>query len=174
MKTISRRQWLFATLAGSAVLAACGDKAGTQLIAVEIDPSSTCDLDGMLLADYPGPKAQIHFSGAPKPTWYCDTVEMFNTLLRPEQVRPILAVYVQDMGQADWEQPRGHWFDAKTGFYVLGSKRHGSMGPTVASFKQEADAQKFIAGYGGRMLRYAEVKPEMVDLSGGALHDSRM
>ena len=28
--------------------------------------------------------------------------------------------------------------------------------------------------YGGRLLRYADIKPEMVDLSGGALHDTRM
>ncbi|HBO80662.1 MAG TPA: nitrous oxide reductase accessory protein NosL, partial [Cupriavidus sp.] len=40
----------------------------------------------------------------------------FNTLLRPEQARPIRAVFVQDMAKADWERPRGNWFDARTGF----------------------------------------------------------
>ncbi|HBO80661.1 MAG TPA: nitrous oxide reductase accessory protein NosL, partial [Cupriavidus sp.] len=64
--------------------------------------------------------------------------------------------------------------DARTGFYVQGSKRHGSMGPTLASFQQEADARTFVEQYGGKMLRFAEVTPEMVDLSGGALHDKRM
>jgi len=56
----------------------------------------------------------------------------------------------------------------------LGGKRHGSMGPTIASFAQESDAKKFAGQWGGKVLRYAEVKPEMVDLSGGALHDSKM
>jgi copper chaperone NosL len=78
------------------------------------------------------------------------------------------------MGQADWDQPRGHWIDARQAFYVLGSQRHGSMGPTAASFAGEAEAQTFVQQHGGRLLRYAEIKPEMVDLSGGALHDTRM
>lgn len=165
---------LWTALCAAALLSACGDKAETAVVPVEIDPATTCDLDGMLLADFPGPKAQIHFKGEAKPSFYCDTVEMFNTLLKPEQVKAIRAVLVQDMGKADWDQPRGNWFDARTGFYVLGSKRKGSMGPTIASFAQEADATAFAAKNGGRVLRFADVKPEMVDLSGGALHDTKM
>lgn len=169
-----RTSFLFAALCAVAVLSACGDKAETAVVAVEIDPGTTCDLDGMLLADFPGPKAQIHFKGEAKPSFYCDTVEMFNTLLKPEQVKAIRAVLVQDMGKADWDQPRGNWFDARTGFYVLGSKRKGSMGPTIASFAQETDATAFAAKNGGRVLRFSDVKPDMVDLSGGALHDTKM
>ena len=89
-------------------------------------------------------------------------------------MRAIKAVYVQDMGKADWEHPQGHWIDAKTAFYIMGSKRKGSMGPTIASFAQEADATKFAAEQGGKLLRFGEIKPDMVDLSGGALHDTRM
>lgn len=169
------RQTLFlVTLCAAALLVACGDKSETAVVAVEIDPATTCDLDGMLLADFPGPKAQIHFKGEDKPTFYCDTVEMFNTLLNPEQVKPVRAVMVQDMGKADWEQPRGNWFDARTGIYVLGSKRKGSMGPTIASFVQEADAQAFASQYGGKVLRFGDITRDMVDLSGGAQQDSRM
>jgi copper chaperone NosL len=157
------------------VLAGCEPSGGgAALTPVEINPGTTCDLDGMLLADYPGPKAQIHYAGQPEPVFFCDTVELLNTLLRPEQVRAVRAAYVQDMAQAEWEQPRGNWIDARTAFYVLGSKRHGSMGPTIASFAQQDDARKFAQQWGGRVLPYAEIKPEMVDLSGGALHDTRM
>jgi copper chaperone NosL len=175
-----RRQLLglavLASLGALGGLAACGDRPGDAraLAPVEIGAATSCELDGMLLADYPGPKAQIHYAGAAAPVFFCDTVELFNMLLRPEQVRKVLAVYVQDMGQADWEQPRGHWIDARTAVYVPGSKRHGSMGPTIASFAQEADAARFAVGYGGKALRFADIKPDMVDLSGGALHDSRM
>ncbi len=172
-----RRQLLgLVTLTALSALAGCGEQSGDAgtLGPVEIDAATSCELDGMLLADYPGPKAQIRYAGQEVPVFFCDTVELFNTLLRPEQVRKVAAVYVQDMGKANWEQPRGHWIDARSGFYVLGSKRHGSMGPTIGSFAQEADARKFIEQWGGRLLRYDEVKPGMVDLSGGALHDVRM
>ena len=84
------------------------------------------------------------------------------------------AVYVQDMGATDWDKPQGHWIDAKTALYVLGSKRHGSMGPTIASFAKEADASRFATEYGGKVLRFTDIKADMVDLSGGALHDTRM
>ncbi|WP_124381313.1 nitrous oxide reductase accessory protein NosL [Ralstonia sp. SET104] len=172
-----RRRLLLAALAGCAgtmALVACSNPDTAVLTPAEIDTATTCDLDGMLLSDYPGPKAQLYYQGDTRPHWCCDTVEMFNTLLKPEQARPIRAAFVQDMARADWEQPRGHWFDARTGWYVLGSKRHGSMGPTLASFQQEPDARVFMTRYGGKMLRYAEVTPEMVDLSGGAMHDGRM
>ncbi|MBI5258875.1 MAG: nitrous oxide reductase accessory protein NosL [Burkholderiales bacterium] len=156
-------------------LAACGrNEPQAQLAPIEIDRNTSCVLDGMTLADYPGPKAQIHYTGQAAPEFYCDTVEMFNTLLRPEQVRTVRAVFVQDMGRTDWAQPKGAWFDARSGFYVLGSKRHGSMGPTIASFSAEADATKFSAEHGGKVFRFDQIKPEMVDLSGGALHDSKM
>ena len=151
-----------------------GGSAQVSLAPVEIDRSTSCELDGMLLSDYPGPKAQVHYAGQAQPVFFCDTVELFNTLLAGEQVRAVKAVYVQDMGKADWDQPTGNWIDAKTGIYVLGSKRHGSMGPTIGSFAQEADAKKFAGEYGGKVLRFAEITPAMVDLSGGALHDTRM
>ena len=165
---------LMACLA-AALLAGCEPASPAKPLApVEIDARASCELDGMLLADYPGPKAQIRYAGQAEPTFLCDTVELFNTLLTPEQVRKVDAVWVQDMGKANWEQPRGNWFDARAGFYVLGSKRHGSMGPTIASFAQEADAKKFVEQYGGKLLRFGEITPPMVDLSGGALHDARM
>jgi len=157
-------------------LAGCGERAGEaqSLAPIEVDRSTSCELDGMLLADYPGPKAQVHYVAQDKPSFFCDTVELFNVLLAGEQVRAVRAVYVQDMGKADWDHPQGHWIDAKTAFFVLGGKRHGSMGPTIGSFAQEADATKFAAQYGGKVLRFSEIKADMVDLSGGALHDSRM
>lgn len=162
-------------LGAACLLAACEARNDSAaLTPVEIDRSTTCELDGMLLADYPGPKAQIHYAGTAAPAFFCDTVEMFHVLLQPEQARKVRAALVQDMGRTDWDNPQGHWFDAKSGWYVLGSKRHGSMGPTIASFADEAAARKFIAQFGGRLLRYAEITPPMVDLSGGARSDSKM
>lgn len=170
-----RRTLLLAACAAPAVaLWGCKDDAAAAVKAVEIDPATTCDFDGMLLADYAGPKAQVFYKDAAAPVFFCDTVEMFSALLKPEQVRGVRAVLVQDMAKADWEQPRGHWFDARSGFYVAGSKRHGSMGPTFASFAAEGDAHKFAAEFGGKVYSFAEVKPEMADLGGGSSHDKHM
>lgn len=140
---------------------------------VELTRETACSLDGMLLLDYPGPKAQIHYAQGPV-DFFCDTVEMFSIYLRPEQQKRIRALYVQDMGATDWNTPQGHWIDAKTAFYVQGGKLLGSMGPTFASFADEAQARNFIAKHGGKFYRFNEITPEMAALDGGALHDHKM
>jgi copper chaperone NosL len=171
-----RHLLLGACCAPLATLFACSrpDDASSAPVPVEIEAGTACDLDGMLLADYPGPKGQIHYAGAAAPVFCCDTVELFALLLRPEQARPVRVALVQDMAQADWNQPRGHWFDARQGFYVLGSKRHGSMGPTLASFAAQEPAAAFAREFGGRVLRFAEITPDQADLRGGAQRDQRM
>jgi len=154
-------------------LVGCGPRETTTAAAPrEIAPGTSCALDGMLLADYPGPKAQIHYAGQDAPEFFCDTVEMFNLYLRPEQARAVIGLWVQDMGQADWEAPRGHWIDARAAYFVVGSKRHGSMGPTIASFALAADAERFAAAYGGRVLPFDGVTAAQAVLDGGALHDA--
>lgn len=139
----------------------------------EITGNTFCALDGMLLIDYQGPKAQIHYDQS-APEFFCDTVEMFAIYTRPEQERRILAMYVQDMGKTDWNKPLGNWIDAKTAFYVAFSKRLGSMGPTLASFAREEEARQFIKEYGGELFRFNQITPEMTTLDGGVLKDERM
>jgi copper chaperone NosL len=161
---------------GTLALAGCSRESGdtAAAAAADFDNAASCALDGMLLAEYPGPKGQLLVGGQAQPEWYCDTLELLNVLLRPEQVRKLRGAWVQDMARADWERPRGHWVDARSAHYVLGSRRKGSMGATAASFAEAAAAQAFAAQQGGRVLAFADLKPEMVDLSGGALHDTRM
>lgn len=155
-------------------IAGCGETEHAKTAQpVEITRGTVCSLDGMVLADYPGPKAQMHYAQG-QPDFFCDTVEMFSLYLRPEQQKRVTAVYVQDMGKTDWDHPQGHWIDARAAVYVHGSARRGSMGPTLASFSREEDARAFAEKHGGKVLRFAEVKPEMVILDGGALHDQRM
>ena len=157
-------------------LAACGAERANPAAQAAVEPPSdaACALDGMLLADFPGPKAQIHYAGASAPDFFCDTVEMFHLVLAPEQVRAVQGIYVQDMGAADWDAPSGHWIDAKTAWYVVGSKRRGSMGTTIASFAAEAAARKFAADYGGQVHPYTGITADMAVLDGGALHDTHM
>lgn len=155
------------------LLAACGPSAQAPAVPVEITRSTTCSLDGMLLADYPGPKAQMHYDQGP-PDFFCDTMEMFSIYLRPEQQKRVRAVFVQDMGRTSWEKPEGAWIDARTAVYVIDSKLRGAMGPTFASFAREEDAKAFAAKHGGKVVRFAEVTPEMAQLDGGVLRDRHM
>ncbi len=174
MMTSIRRTLILAALAAP-LLAGCGQSAGPAAVAPqEINRGTSCSLDGMLLADYPGPKAQIFYAGQAEPDYFCDTLELFHVYLAPEQVREVRGIFVQDMGKADWNEPHGHWIDAKTAYYVHGSKREGSMGPTIASFALEQDAVKFAAEYGGKVYRFADIRPDMAVLNGGVLHDSHM
>jgi copper chaperone NosL len=68
---ISRRQFIINTLitavAGSTLMA-CGQSTTSKSITpVEIDPHTTCDLDGMLLADYPGRKHRFFMRAKSRP-----------------------------------------------------------------------------------------------------------
>lgn len=129
---------------------------------VEITRDTASVIDGMLLADYPGPKGQIHYSGQAGPDFFCNTKDMIYVYLVPEQLRKIRAMFVQDMGKADWDEPEGHWIDARTAFYVVGSNRRGSMGATLATFAAEADARGFAETYGGEVRRFDQLTLDSV------------
>lgn len=101
-------------------------------------------------------------------------VEMLQDIAAPEQVRAVKGAWVQDMAQADWELPRGHWTDARSVFYVRLGSPPTAHGPHAGELRAQADAERFAAQHGGIVLRYADVTPEMVDLSGGAKVDQRM
>lgn len=157
----------------AALLIVAGCTTSTAVGPVDPKPDTACALDGMLLLEYPGPKAQMHYDQGP-PDFFCDTTEMFAMVLKPEQKRRVVAIYTQDMGQADWNRPIGYWIDAKTAYYVVGSSRKGSMGVTIGSFAREADAQGFARQYGGKVVRFNEVTPAMASLDGGVVRDERM
>lgn len=163
---------LYAMLLSALLMSGC-EKAEVTAQPEELKPGTACSLDGMLLLDYPGPKAQIHYANG-ETEFFCDTTEMFSMLLAPEQQRKISAAYTQDMGQEDWRKPTGHWIDARTAFYVKDSTSMGSMGPTFAAFAKQADAEAFIKQHGGTLYRFDEVTPDMADLRGGAHHDHNM
>ncbi len=157
----------------ASLLAACSNKPAETAAAVEITTGTSCSLDGMTLAEFPGPKGQIHYATG-KPDFFCDTMELLSIYLQPEQKKRITGIFAQDMGKTDWEKPQSNWIDARQALYVLGSKKMGSMGPTLASFSKLEDAEVFAKKFGGKVLRFDQVTLEMVDLTGGAVHDEHM
>jgi copper chaperone NosL len=84
----------------------------------------------------------------------------------PEQVAPILAIYVNDMGApgATWEQPGdGNWIDAEKAFFVVGSAREGGMGaPETVPFANSAGAEAFARTEGGKVLKLSSITDDMV------------
>lgn len=152
------------------ILAGCSKDEAVAVQAVELDRNSIDAVDGMILLDYPGPKGQIHYDKG-KPDFFCDTVGMFAMYLEPEQQKRVRGLFVQDMAKADWKNPIGHWIDAKSAFYVAGSKARGAMGPTLASFAREEDARAFATAQGGKVYRFDQVTPDMAVLDGGVLKD---
>ncbi|MDP2247944.1 MAG: nitrous oxide reductase accessory protein NosL [Nitrosomonadales bacterium] len=139
----------------------------------EIEAGTSCSLDGMILADFPGPKGQIHYASG-EPDFFCDTIEMFSIYLQPEQQKRITGIYTQDMAKTNWEKPENNWIDARQAYYVQGSSVHGSMGPTLASFATHEGAEAFVGKFGGKILRFDNVSLDMADLTGGAEHGQHM
>ena len=161
-----------ASLILAVLLSACAQPAGA-LDPLEPTADTHCQLDGMALADYPGPKGQIRYADGDT-AYFCDTLELLSIVISPEQVRAMAGAYTQDMAKADWDSPHGHWIDVTKAFYVRGSRRNGSMGPTLASFAQRADAETFAHQYGGQVVAFAQITPEMVRLDGAAGGDHGM
>ena len=163
-----------ALLLATGLLTACDKHDHASAGPAEITKETACALDGMYLADYPGPKAQILYEGASAPEFFCDTMEMFSLYLKPEQARKVAGIHVQDLDKTPWDAPKGNWIDARTAFYVVGSKKRGAMGPTIPSFGTREGAEKFAQAEGGKVYPFAEITADMARLDGGALHDQRM
>ena len=159
-----------AALAAVFVLVACG-QAKLAAIAQEPTADTACALDGMVLVDFPGSKAQVHYTEG-KPDYYCDLMELFSVLLTPEHKRKIAGVFVQDVGKTDWAKPSGNWILAKDALFVVGSKKQGSMGPTFGAFSNAQDAAAFVQKEGGKVVPFDQVTAVMLD-TGGAAGDAR-
>ena len=93
-------------LLAALMLAACS-RTAVPLQAVEPDDQAACALDGMLLRDFPGAKAQVRYADS-QTEYFCDVMELLGAMLAPEQRRAVSGYYVQDMGKADWQHPRGY------------------------------------------------------------------
>lgn len=122
----------------------------------EITPTTECALDGMIVKNYSGPKAQVHYQDG-RVEFYCETREVFHVYVEPGRKARIAAVYVQDASRVDWEDPEGGWMDAREAFFVVGSEKTGAMGPTFAPFAGKDEAERFSGEYGGEVLTFDEV-----------------
>jgi copper chaperone NosL len=141
------------------VFSACeqDNKAASKASPAAISGGDECALDGMIVANYPGPKAQIQYRQEGKRDFYCETKELFHVYIEPGLEARVIAIYVQDTAAIDWGKPVNNWIEAKGALYVVGARIDGSMGPTYAPFKSREAAAPFVSKYGGEIKTFNEV-----------------
>lgn len=140
-------------------LSACeqDNKAAISARPAAISGEDECALDGMIVANYPGPKAQILYRQEDKRDFFCETKELFYVYIEPGMEAKVAAIYVQDTAGLDWKKPVNNWIEAKSAYYVVGGTLEGSMGPTYAPFKSKEAAAPFVKEYGGEIMTFDEV-----------------
>ncbi len=143
------------------LLAACAREEAAKPLPVEFTRKDACVVCGMIIVDFPGAKAQIHYrNGRIDP--FCSTLDMFNFYLQPDRPGGIVAVYVNDMGKADWKHPVDHWIDATKAVYVYGGDVMLPMGEALVPFSDIKDAERYMREHGGRIVRFDDVTLEML------------
>lgn len=153
-------------LAAVTTLAACQQEVAQDLSPREMTAETLGHYCQMNLLEHPGPKAQVFMQGHAAPLFFSQVRDAIAYTRAPEQVAPILAVYVNDMGAsgATWDLPgEGNWIAADTAFFVLGSAVEGGMGaPEAVPFSSLESAKAFIAAEGGHVLALAEIADDTV------------
>ncbi|NQY27692.1 MAG: nitrous oxide reductase accessory protein NosL [Piscirickettsiaceae bacterium] len=131
--------------------------------AMTIERSDECHLCGMIITGFPGPKGQLYKRGSEQNLKFCSTRDMFSYLLDPEHQHAIQTVYVHDMAVTPWDSPDDEFYiDARTAFYVVGHKRKGAMGPTLASFTDQSVANTFIEEFGGQLYQFEDIDQQLL------------
>lgn len=156
-----------ALIGGLAFLAtACDDRVATS----KPEPAKmTRDAIGyychMIIADHPGPKAQIFVRGTVEPVWFSSVRDAVAFTMLPEEPKTIAAIYVNDAAAlGEWENPvPSQWISADQAVFVVGSSRRGGMGaPEIVPFSNQADADQFIARFGGEISAWDAIPKQLV------------
>ncbi|KQU90541.1 copper resistance protein CopZ [Ensifer sp. Root31] len=126
---------------------------------------------GMNVLEHPGPKGQVILKQIPEPIWFSSARDTVAFTLLPEEPKEIAAIYVSDMGKAPtWEKPGAdNWIDAKSAFYVVGSRLRGGMGAAEAvPFSSRQDALSFTERHGGQIVGFGNIPQDYVLGADGA------
>lgn len=147
-------------------VSACTEEVAQNIAPQDMTAETLGHYCQMNLLEHPGPKAQVHMKNMPAPLFFSQVRDAIAYARAPEQIAPILAIYVNDMGAggATWEQPGdGNWIDAGKAFFVVGSVRAGGMGaPETVPFASRADAEAFVKTEGGTVLELSAITDDMV------------
>ena len=149
-----------ALLFAAAGLTAC-EEAAVSPEPVAMTRESVGYYCNMIIADHPGPKAQIFEDGLESPLWFSSVRDALFYKTLPGEGTRIIEVYVQDSAAiSDWNAPPadGPWIRLTDAVYVIGSVRRGGMGALEAvSFRSREAAENFAREFGGRVVTYSEI-----------------
>ncbi len=153
-------------LAMLALLSACKEEVSQNIKPQDLTPDTLGHYCQMNLLEHPGPKAQVFLKDNPAPLFFSQIRDAIAYTRAPEQLAPIIAFYINDMGAASatWDEPgAGNWITAENAFYVVGSGRQGGMGaPETVPFSSRARAEEFVRAEGGQVLRLADITDDLV------------
>ena len=155
-----------AFLVGLLLLVGCGEEQAAEApTAQEPTREATGHYCGMIVVDHPGPKGHIFVGGRDEPVWFSSVRDTVAFTMLPEETKDLRAVWVNDMGRAkNWKSPEaGTWIDARTAWFVVGSKKRGGMGaPEPVPFGKEHAAHAFAGEYGGHVVAFADIPRDYV------------
>jgi copper chaperone NosL len=162
------------TFLGVLTLSGCKDERSETLPpAQKLIASAIGHYCGMNVLEHTGPKGQILLASRSEPVWFSSARDAFSFTMLPEEPKDIRAIYVSDMAKApSWEEPgESNWVEARTAFFVIGSRMKGGMGADeTVPFSEKPAAENFAVINGGRVVTFDEVPRDYV-LSAGAASD---
>jgi len=164
---VDRFNFVLAFLVFTSLLNGCSREAEQIMekpAPVHIESGDECHLCGMVITRFPGPKGEAITEKEQTTYKFCSTKDLFSWILQPENSKRKFTVYVHDMSETEWNSPLDtSLIDAREAFYVIGSRRKGAMGPTLASFATKTAAHAFMKEYGGEILKYDDITLELLN-----------
>ncbi len=117
----------------------------------------------MTVVNHNGPKGQIILTDQ-KVLWFTSVRDTISFTLSPEEPKNIAAIYVNDMTDANWDDPGAdNWINAHDAWYVLGSNRSGGMGaPEAVPFATKEKAESFIVKHGGTVHTFDSIPRDYI------------
>jgi copper chaperone NosL len=156
---------LFAILIAVTSLTACEK---SQVI--ETPPAQTLNREAsgyyclMTVLNHKGPKGQIILTDKKQALWFTSVRDTIAFTLSPEEPKNIAAIYVNDMSDANWDNPGvDNWIDAHDAWYVLDSGHSGGMGaPEAIPFATKQNAELFADKQGGSVYAFDSIPREYI------------
>ena len=137
---------------------------------VEVPPAQTLTREAngyyclMTVVNHNGPKGQIILSDKKQALWFTSVRDTIAFTLSPEEPKNIAAIYVNDMTDANWDNPGAdNWIDARKAWYVLESNLSGGMGAAEAvPFATKEGAESFRTKQGGKVYAFASIPEDYI------------
>jgi copper chaperone NosL len=118
----------------------------------------------MTVVNHNGPKGQIILTDKQQALWFTSVRDTIAFTLSPEEPKNIAAIYVNDMSDADWDNPGAdNWIDARSAWYVLNSGHSGGMGAAEAvPFATKEKADLFVIDQGGSVYNFDTIPQDYI------------